>query len=150
MSRAVDRLKFHQEAAPERGRTLLSVEMPSDLNLKYAYILRAVESLRTNLPLSSAYRENIELCLDEAIKNAVVWGNRQDPKKKVRLRIWEEEGSWGFTLTDQGAGFGADALPDYESEEFLWLDSGRGIYILLNYLSEVAYYDGGRTLVAKG
>ena len=61
--------------------------------------------------------KRIELCLDEAIQNAIVWGNGKDPAKKVRFRLWSED--------------------------------GRGICILLYYLSEVAYYDSGRTLVLK-
>ena len=149
MSSYLDHLAFHHEPAPERGKTLLSLELPSDLNLKYAYILRVMEVLRSRWPFSAEYQKNIELCIDEAIKNSIEWGNRSDPRKKVRLRVWEEEGRWGLTLSDQGDGFTAESLPNYESEEFLWQERGRGIYILLNYLGEVSYYDRGRTLLLR-
>ncbi len=149
MNRAIEKLMFHEESAPERGETLLALEFKSDLNLKYAYILRVLETIQTGWQLSPEERKKIELCLDEAIQNAIVWGNGQDPAKEVKLRLWKEDSRWGLTVTDQGKGFSAGSLPDYESDEFLWQDHGRGVFILLNYLKEVAYYDGGRTLVMK-
>jgi len=149
MSRVSDKLQFHREPAPAKGRTLLELDIPSDLNLKFAYILRAVEALRAQAVMSPDDQKALELCLDEAIKNAIVWGNVQDPKKKVKVRLWEEDGRWGFTVSDQGQGFTTEILPDYDSEEFLWLDRGRGIYILLNYASEVAFHDNGRTLLVR-
>jgi anti-sigma regulatory factor (Ser/Thr protein kinase) len=149
MSRAIDKLMFHQEAAPEMGETVLALEFKSDINLKYAYILRVLEALSAGWPITLEERKKIELCLDEALQNAIMWGNGQDPGKKVKLRLWKEDGRWGITISDQGKGFSASALPDYESEEFLWQDHGRGVFILLNYLREMAYYDGGRTLVLR-
>lgn len=149
MSRAIDKLMFHQEAAPELGETVLSLEFRSDINLKYAYILRVLEALSAGWPITLEERKKIELCLDEALQNAIMWGNGQDPGKKVKLRLWNEDGRWGITISDQGKGFSASALPDYESEEFLWQDHGRGVFILLNYLREMVYYDGGRTLVLR-
>ena len=149
MSRAIDKLMFHQEAAPEAGETVLSLEFKSDINLKYAYILRVLEAIDAGWPMTPEERKKIELCLDEALQNAIVWGNGQDPAKKVKLRLWKEDGRWAVTITDQGKGFSASSLPDYDSEEFLWQDHGRGVFILLNYLREMSYYDGGRTLVLK-
>ena len=149
MSRVIDKLTFHQEAAPELGETVISLEFKSDISLKYAYILRVLETLQAGWPISPEERQKIELSLDEALKNAIVWGNGQDPGKKVKLRVWKEDGHWGITISDQGKGFSASALPDYENEEFLWQDHGRGVFILLNYLREMSYYDGGRTLVLK-
>ncbi len=127
----------------------MALEFPSDINLKYAYILRVLKVLQANWAISEDALKKIELCLDEAIQNAIVWGNKQDPKKTVRLRLWSEGDRWGLTVSDQGDGFSPESLPDYESEEFLWQDHGRGVFILLSYLSEVSYYDGGRTLVLK-
>jgi serine/threonine-protein kinase RsbW len=147
MSRAIEKLMFHQESLPERGETLLRLEFKSDINLKYAYMLRVLEAIQSVWPVTLEERKKIELCLDESIQNAIVWGNESDPVKKIVLRLFKENGRWGITITDQGNGFSASALPDYESEEFLWQDHGRGVFILLNYLREVAYYDGGRTIL---
>ncbi|MGH9361665.1 MAG: ATP-binding protein, partial [Thermoanaerobaculia bacterium] len=125
------------------------LEAPSDLNLKYAYILRAADAVGAVLPLEAEGRKTLELCLDEALANAMVWGNLGDPGKKVRVCVWEEQGRWGFTVSDEGKGFKPSALPDYESEDFPWRERGRGIFVLLNHLSEVSFHDGGRTIVAK-
>jgi anti-sigma regulatory factor (Ser/Thr protein kinase) len=144
-----DRLFFHRGKAPRRGREILSLEIPSDLNLKYAYIVRLVEAVGAALPLSGEDRNKLELCLDEALKNAIVWGNGQDPAKKLRIAAWEEDGHWGFTVSDEGTGFRREAIPDYTSEDFAWRESGRGIFVLLNYLSEVHYYDGGSTILVR-
>ena len=144
-----DKLFFHRGKAPRRGREILALGIASDLNLKFAYIVRVLEAVGAELSLSTEDRNKLELCLDEALKNAIIWGNGQYPSKTVQVIAWEEDGSWGFTISDEGNGFSRDALPDYSSEDFAWRESGRGIFVLLNYLSEVHYYGGGSTVLVK-
>ncbi len=149
MDNVIEKLVFHTEAAPQRGEVLLDLRFQSSVNMKYAYILRLLETIRANWSMTPEEQKKVELCLDEAIQNAIIWGNKEDPGKKVQVRLWKEDGRWGVTVSDEGEGFTKEKLPDYESEEFLWQDHGRGIFILLNYLDEVTYYDSGRTLVLK-
>ena len=149
MSRAIDKLGFYQEPPAERGETVLAAEFASDMALKQDWMGRILEAIRGRWTILPPEAKRIEPCLDEAIQNAIVWGTGKDPAKKVRFRLWSEDGRWGLTVHDEGLGFTKDAIPDYDSEEFLWQDHGRGIRILLHYLSEVAYYDSGRTLVLK-
>jgi serine/threonine-protein kinase RsbW len=149
MARSIEKLGFHEGPPALRGETLLEFQFASQVPLKYGAIARILRAVEMQGSISPEDRKRIELCLDEALQNAIVWGNGQDITRKVRVRVWSEDGRWGLTVSDDGKGFTMDSIPDYESEEFLWQDHGRGVFILLNYMSEVAYYDGGRTLQMK-
>ncbi len=143
-------LKIHSGKAPARGETILELALPGDLNLKYAYSLRILGGILARIHATAEEETRIQACLDEGLQNAIVWGSDGEPKKVVTVRAWEENGAWGLTISDQGRGFSADSLPDYASEEFPLLERGRGIYRLIHLAGEIAYYDGGRTLVLKG
>jgi serine/threonine-protein kinase RsbW len=149
MARTVEKLGFHEEPLEARGETLLEFEFGSEVPLKYGAMARILRTIETRYPIPPEDRKRIELCLDEALQNAIIWGNGQDLTKKVRVRVFTDGGRWGVTVSDEGKGFSRESLPDYESDDFLWQDHGRGVFILLNYMSEVAYYDGGRTLVLR-
>ena len=145
-----DNVEFHAGSAPARGRVVFAEALVSELGLKYAYILKVLGALQLVQPLSAEDEKRVEAALDEGLQNAIVWGNQNDPAKKLFLWAWVEDGGWGVTLSDQGKGFCADTLPDYASPEFPWQEKGRGILRLSSEVAEVHYYDGGRTLLVKG
>ena len=137
---------MHADPAPLRGETALALEIPGDGRQKPASIARVLQAIRALRPVPPEEERRIRLCLDEAIENAVVWGSGRDPGRTVRIRVFLDGARWGATVTDEGEGFRPESLPDYGSDRSLWDDHGRGLLILRSYLSEVAYFDGGRTL----
>ncbi len=143
-------LEMHSGKPPVPGETILELILPGDLNLKYAYSLRILGAILARIRVTAEEEGRIQSCLDEGLQNAIVWGSAGVPKKVVTVRAWLEDGAWGLTISDQGKGFGLGSLPDYESEEFPLMDRGRGIFRLIHLAGEIAYYDGGRTLLLKG
>jgi serine/threonine-protein kinase RsbW len=71
----------------------------------------------------------IALAVHEILVNAVIHGNRFDPKKKVELRLSADETRLTVEVKDEGAGFCLESVPDPRLEENLALPSGRGITI---------------------
>ena len=86
----------------------------------------------------------IELALREALENAVVHGNREDPEIKVHVRCRCQPGKEiSIVVTDQGKGFdfektvGNGITTDPDSEH------GRGIQLMKAYMDDVHFERGG-------
>ena len=82
----------------------------------------------------------LELALREALNNAVVHGNRLDALKLVHVRCRCALGKGiSITVSDQGAGFDFNAVPDPLSIENLVAEHGRGIHLMKLLMDEVSF-----------
>ena len=85
----------------------------------------------------------------EAVTNAVIHGNEEQPGKHVEISFVLQTDRIRITVTDQGAGFDPDQLPDPVSTEHLMDASGRGVFLMQQLMDEVTYTfpdSGGTTL----
>jgi serine/threonine-protein kinase RsbW len=87
---------------------------------------------------------DIEIALGEALENAIVHGNREDPDKRVYLTCrCTSDGEVSITVQDEGQGFNIGALPDPTAQENRLRTSGRGIYLMKALMDEVRFEKGG-------
>lgn len=93
---------------------------------------------------------NLSLAVREAAANAVLHGNRLDPSKGAKIDAQVRDGRLQIRVTDDGAGFDVDALPDPLAPENLLKPTGRGILLMRNFMDEVTFeFPGaGGTIVA--
>lgn len=83
---------------------------------------------------------DIEIALNEALGNAIVHGNREDPHKRVYVACrCTSEGDVSITVQDEGQGFDAGTLPDPTAPENRLRTSGRGIYLMKTSMDEVRF-----------
>jgi serine/threonine-protein kinase RsbW len=87
---------------------------------------------------------DVEVALREALANAVVHGNHEDPRKHVHVvcRCTPEE-EVSIVVRDEGRGFDSAALPDPTAAEQLESTHGRGIYLMKTLMDEVQFERGG-------
>jgi serine/threonine-protein kinase RsbW len=90
--------------------------------------------------------EKIEIALREALANAVVHGNHEDPGKQVHVNCRCGTDEVSFVIRDEGQGYGIDELPDPTAPENITSSHGRGIYLMKNLMDEV-HFEGGGTVV---
>jgi serine/threonine-protein kinase RsbW len=87
---------------------------------------------------------DIEIALGEALENAIVHGNREDPDKRVYLTCrCTPDGEISITVQDDGQGFDNGTLPDPTEPENRLRTSGRGIYLMKALMDEVRFEKGG-------
>jgi serine/threonine-protein kinase RsbW len=87
---------------------------------------------------------DIELAVREALVNAIVHGNQQDPRKCVYVRSrCTTDGEVSITIDDEGQGFNSDAVPDPTSPTNRLRTHGRGIYLMKTLMDEVDFQQGG-------
>lgn len=87
---------------------------------------------------------DIELALREALANAIVHGNREDPQKRVFVicRCWTN-GAVLVTVRDEGQGFEIETVPNPTVPEDRLRTTGRGIYLMQTLMDEVRFERGG-------
>jgi anti-sigma regulatory factor (Ser/Thr protein kinase) len=140
-------IRFHSGPAPEPGRVVLEREIPSDLALVTPLIIRVSEFLLGQKLLPADFKNKFQLCLDEALRNAVTHGNCAQFGKKVRLRVFVNDEKWGVMIEDEGKGFSQEKVPDALADRSLWGEGGRGIHLMAHYMDQVDFYSNGRVLL---
>ena len=91
----------------------------------------------------------IHLAAEEALVNAVVHGNRLDPKKTVHVECEVSADFVRLEVTDEGAGFDPTSVPDCTLEERLEAPSGRGVMLMRSFMSRIAYNAKGNSVVLE-
>jgi serine/threonine-protein kinase RsbW len=92
--------------------------------------------------------EKIGLAVREIGANAVIHGNRLDRRKKIIATVIQTSHRIKITVSDQGAGFDPEGLPDPSASQALLKGSGRGIYLARAFMDEfhVRTEAGGTTV----
>jgi serine/threonine-protein kinase RsbW len=90
---------------------------------------------------------DIEIAVQEALANAVIHGNHEDPHKQVHITCrCSTRGEVSVTVRDEGEGFDRDGVPDPTDPQNLLLTRGRGIYLMRALMDEVSFTDNGRVV----
>jgi serine/threonine-protein kinase RsbW len=87
---------------------------------------------------------NIQLALREALDNAVVHGNQEDPETKVHIRCRCQPGNEiSIVVTDQGKGFDFEKIVGNGITSNPASEHGRGIQLMKAYMDDVHFARGG-------
>ena len=128
---------------PDAGlRVSLEVEIPSDV----AYIERVVDLVRhTCSELSYNSRQltlNVPVALSEALSNAILRGNHEDPAKRVRVRAEMDTSRLVLDVMDEGDRFDIDAnTRDAADPANLEREDGRGLFLMRALMDRVERFD---------
>jgi len=143
----IPKIPIRSGKAGTLGKILFKRQIPSDVALVHPLVVRVVESLRGQPFFSSKEESRIALCIEEALSNAVLHGNRKDFKKKVKLQVFLNKKEWGIVVEDEGQGFDPETLQDPLLPDSLWTESGRGIYLIAHFIDRIEYFANGSTIV---
>ncbi|MDA0841962.1 MAG: ATP-binding protein [Planctomycetota bacterium] len=138
---------FETEMRPSFGETLIETETPSVLSFKDPMIIRILRTLAERKYLGAVDAERIQLCLDEAIKNAMLHGNKYHQDKLVGYHLYADGDKWGLVISDQGSGMTPEKIPQQLEVEDDLRESGYGVMLMDQMLDEVVYMGGGNHLL---
>ena len=93
--------------------------------------------------------EDIAIALREALANAVIHGNHEDPTKTlyVGCRCGADEVS--IVIRDEGQGFDLGDVPDPTTPKNIEFNHGRGIYLMRALMDEVRFEQGGTAVYMR-
>ncbi len=93
---------------------------------------------------------DIRLSVEEAIRNAMVHGNRSDRGLPVKIACSVNNGRLEIVIEDSGKGFDPKKVPDPTEEANLTKVGGRGVYLIKRLMDEVEYSaKGNRVRMVK-
>lgn len=128
------------------GAAELALDIPSDL----ALVGDAVELVALHLqagPLPPGrVRFNLRTALAEALANAIVYGNGEDPDKLVRVRVELAPDVVRVHVVDDGNGFDPTGLPDPTVPELLQSETGRGLFVIRHLVDDVDFNAKGNAI----
>ena len=134
-------------AANANGFARLRVELPSSRRA-ITDAVRKIMRVATEMRCSKSHRADLEIALREALANAVIHGNRGDPKKKVIVRCtFSRSRGTRLAVRDEGKGFNPRGVPDPREPNRRLLHHGRGLFLMRALMDRLEHRDGGREVV---
>ena len=129
-------------------RVALDIEIPSDVKYIEGAVALATEQCRElDLPPHKCSL-NIPVALSEALSNAILRGNAENPGRVVRLRATISEKSLVFDVVDEGSGFDlANFKHDPTSAENIGREDGRGLFLMRKLMDRVErFHENGNVI----
>jgi serine/threonine-protein kinase RsbW len=121
---------------------VVELDIPSDVR----FIERVVELVRRECQVMGfAQRQislNVPVALTEAVSNAILRGNRDDPAKQVHVRAEVDTERLVLEVGDEGEGFDLESsLVDPTSPDNLDREDGRGLFLMRSLMDTVERVD---------
>ncbi len=91
-------------------------------------------------------RLNFRVGLAEALANAMLYGNGEDPSKYVRLEVTIARARVEARVTDEGPGFDPSVVPDPTEPAHISQTHGRGLFLMRSLLDEVYFNERGNSV----
>jgi serine/threonine-protein kinase RsbW len=143
-------------AAVDEGRRpgddvrVVEVDIPSDVQ----YIERVVELVRREcLEMSYGARQvmlNVPVALTEAISNAILRGNREDPEKHVYIHARVSHERLVVEVKDEGFGFDVDRCTvDPTTPENVEREDGRGLFLMRKLMDRVEHLEADHGSIVR-
>jgi serine/threonine-protein kinase RsbW len=138
------------EERPGDEVRVVEVDIPSDVRL----IERVVELVRRECQeLDYAQRQimlNVPVALTEALSNAILRGNLDDPAKHVHVRAEVDTVRLVVEVGDEGDGFDLDAsLIDPTTPDNVDREDGRGLFLMRKLMDRVERVEGTHGSVVR-
>jgi serine/threonine-protein kinase RsbW len=112
----------------------------NSLQRNISQVEKFVEEICDENYISNSYFGNIMLAIEEAVKNAIVHGNKEDSKKQVCITYLRKKNGLSFTIEDEGRGFNLQDIPNpLDSDNAL----GNGIFLIRSLADKVNYNSTG-------
>ena len=128
-------------AHKQRGPCIdLERSLPSEVGSISSFVDRLMLLIRKCVPDGES---EVEIALREALANAIIHGNHENPRKHVHVRFRCNPDEVSIAVKDEGRGFDINEMRDPTAPENIGSGHGRGIYLMKAFMDEVRFDEGG-------
>ena len=111
-----------------------------------ALVERLIDEMCDNHGVIEEHYGDILIAMTEGVNNAILHGNKLDINKSVSVEYETRGRDLFFRISDEGAGFDYENLPDPTAPENLERPNGRGVFLMRNLADECSFEDEGRVV----
>ena len=108
---------------------------------------RFLEQIMSEFDVKEKERANVTLPVIEAVNNSILYGNKMDPHKVVKLLAVKEGDKLLITVTDEGRGFNYWEIPDPTTPENIIKIAGRGLYLMMTLTDDLCFHKDGSKVI---
>ena len=119
------------------------INFPSKIE-NITLVEKFIDDISVEYKLGTEVYGNVLVAIIEAVNNAILHGNKFDPRKNVKVVFTKENSKLFFKIADQGVGFDHTVIPDPTATENIENPHGRGIFLMRHLADEINFYDSGR------
>lgn len=128
------------------GMAQFVLQLPSDTRVIEGAIRYLVNRCRSAGFSGGRLNLNLQVGLAEALANAMLYGNRNDPEKFVQVEVALDDARVTLCVTDEGEGFDPSEVPDPTLAPNLQRAGGRGVFLIRKLMDEVEYNARGNSV----
>ncbi len=122
----------------EAGALTLEFDVPTDVGLIAGIVQLVTRRLRELDYPPDVCSLNVPVALSEALSNAMLRGNAEDPAKTVHVRVVVDRSHVVIEVTDEGAGFDLEfCTQDPTTPDNVLREDGRGLYLMQRLMDRV-------------
>ena len=119
---------------------LKEISIGSDM-INLNIVQQFIEEICDEYNINNNYFGNISVAVNEAVRNAIIHGNKLKHQKKVKISLIRKNYAFTFLIQDEGKGFDFDSIQD--PTDINILNAGTGIFLIKNLADEVTYFNNG-------
>jgi CheY-like chemotaxis protein len=91
---------------------------------------------------------NISVCIDETLTNALTHGNEGNPEKTIAITLQFDTEKFTFTIQDEGNGFDVKEFDRQIKQNAIDIPNKRGLFIVEYLADEISFNDKGNEVTA--
>ena len=126
--------------------TLVTLRLPSEVNCIEEAVELVTRHCLAGHETTETTRFRLRVVLSEALSNAILQGNREDRTKWVEVRAELLDDVIRVWVTDEGAGFNPDSVPEPIRPEQLDEARGRGLFLIRKLVDSVQFNEQGNSI----
>ncbi|MEZ4412381.1 MAG: ATP-binding protein [Gemmatimonadales bacterium] len=124
----------------------IGLRIPSDVSLIEEVVELVARHCFAGWDAPRRARFRFRVALSEALANAMVYGNGQEPALCVEVRAECLPDALHVHVTDEGPGFDLAAMRDPVMPDDLELPCGRGLFLIRNLMDDVQFTPPGNSI----
>ncbi len=124
------------------------ISIPSQIE-SISIVENFIDELSIELGLVADVYGNVLISVIEAVTNSIVHGNKFDHTKFVKVRFTYSQPFLNIIVSDEGAGFLFDNVPDPTKPDNVEKPDGRGVFLMKHLADEIAFDRAGATVILK-
>lgn len=121
---------------------------PSQPKLFPSAILFAVKECQWRGIEDEARLENVAICMEELLSNALIHGNRKVKEKKIRVKLAFDAEKFVLSIKDEGSGFDGEGYLEKIRQEQESVPEKRGLFISDFLMDELRFNKKGNEVTA--